>query len=89
MTGQVEHRICVRRVLNVTKSGAAIFSGITDKDCPLRVVASAKAVGRVPSAGEAWYVTGEMRAHPTYGDQLHASHCRQELPRGRLLMRYL
>jgi exodeoxyribonuclease V alpha subunit len=89
MTGTVERRICVRRVLSVAKSGATIFSGVTDDDRHVRVVASAKAVGRVPLAGEAWFVGGEFRVHPAYGDQLHASHCRYELPRGRLIVRYL
>jgi exodeoxyribonuclease V alpha subunit len=89
MTSLVEHRVCVRRVLSIAKSGATIFSGVTDDDRHVRVVASAKVIGRVPLAGEAWFVGGELRAHPTYGDQLHAAHCRYELPRGRLIARYL
>ncbi|TXI86480.1 MAG: hypothetical protein E6Q40_06355 [Cupriavidus sp.] len=69
MASTVEHRICVRRVLSIAKSGATIFSGVTGDERHVRVVASAKAVGRVPLAGEAWFVGGEFRVHPAYGGQ--------------------
>lgn len=86
---QVEHRICVRRVLSVARNGGAIFSGTTADEQNVRVVASAAALGRPPVPGEAWFVSGDLRVHATHGEQLHATSCRYELPRGRLITRFL
>jgi exodeoxyribonuclease V alpha subunit len=84
-----QHRLSVRRVLSVMGNGAAIFSGVTDSGRSLRVVAAPKALARVPAPGEAWCIAGEMRVSPQYGAQLHATTGRYELPRGRLITRYL
>lgn len=84
-----EHRLSVRRVLSVMGNGAAIFSGVTDSGQSLRVVAPPKALARVPVPGESWCVTGEVRSSHQHGAQLHATAGRYELPRGRLITRYL
>jgi exodeoxyribonuclease V alpha subunit len=82
-------RVCVRRLLSVMGNGATIFTGADDQDRHVRVVAPPRALGCVPAVGESWLIHGEFRDHPTFGNQLHATAGRHELPRGRLLTRFL
>lgn len=84
-----DFHVSVQRVLNVTANGAAIFSGLTSEDKPLRVVAGSYSLARVPIKGESWYVQGLLKEHPQFGLQLHATNCRPEVPRGRLVSQYL
>jgi exodeoxyribonuclease V alpha subunit len=85
----VQRRVAVRDVLSVFGNGAVIFGGVTEDGSALKVVAPARTFARVPSAGEVWTVEGAMRSSERYGVQLHATAGRYELPRGRLLARYL
>jgi exodeoxyribonuclease V alpha subunit len=83
------HRLSVRKVLSTLGNGATIFSGTTDSGRSLRVIAAPKVLVRLPLAGEAWLVAGEIRTSAKYGEQLHATSGRYELPRGRLIVQYL
>jgi exodeoxyribonuclease V alpha subunit len=83
------HKVVVRSILSVASNGGAIFSGYTESGEMLRVLASGDALDRLPVRGESWAVHGKLRKHELYGAQLHASACRYELPKGRLLVRYL
>lgn len=85
----VRHTIAIRNLISVLPNGAAIFSGVTDSGQNLRVLAPAKVLPRIPLRGETWYVVGVAHSHPQFGEQLHASTCRYELPKGRLIIRYL
>jgi exodeoxyribonuclease V alpha subunit len=82
-------RLSVSRIVSVAPNGGAIFGGMTADEKPLRVLAGAHVLARLPVKGEAWYVEGEVRQHVQYGMQLHATTCRPEVPRGRLIARYL
>jgi exodeoxyribonuclease V alpha subunit len=82
-------RVSVRRLLSVLGNGATIFSAVSESGSAIRVVAPARAFARVPVAGESWVVDGVFRDEGKYGRQLHATGGRCELPRGRLLIRYL
>lgn len=86
-TSQVE--LNVRRVLSVTQAGGAIFTGENPDGRAVRVIASPKALPRVPCGGETWQVEGNFAVHPEHGLQLRASRCTYRLPQGRLLVRYL
>lgn len=55
----------------------------------IRVVASHKAMPRVPALGETWTVDGGTTHHPRYGKQVRATRCRWHLREGRLLTQYL
>lgn len=81
--------VSVRDVLGTTFRGGAVFSGTTEGDLAVRVVAAPDLLPRCPAVGEIWTVTGEMEYHPRYGAQLQASECRYQVPTGRLLIRYL
>lgn len=82
-------RLSVARIVSVAPNGGAVFGGFTEDERPLRVLAGAHVLARLPVIGEAWYVEGELREHEQYGVQLHATSCRPEVPRGRLVARYL
>jgi exodeoxyribonuclease V alpha subunit len=82
-------KVCVRRLLSVMSNGATIFTGADEQDRAVRVVAPPRVLGRVPVVGESWLIEGEFRQHATFGSQLHATGGRHELPRGRLLTRFL
>lgn len=82
-------RLCVSKLLSVLSSGASIFTGKDERGNAVRVVASPKALGRVPALGETWLVTGSVKHDDRHGMQLHAQSGRYELPRGRLLVTYL
>lgn len=85
----VRVKLAVREVLGTTFRGGAVFSGTTEDDIALRVVATPEVLPRCPAVGEVWAVTGEVEHHARYGEQLLASECRYEVPAGRLLIRYL
>ena len=55
-------------------SGGAIFVGRDETGAPLRFVANRDRILRAPVAGEVWSIEGEIRRHPTYGDQVHVEH---------------
>jgi len=89
-SGTYEHvKVAVREVLGTTFRGGAVFTGTTEADLAVRVVATPEVLPRCPAIGEIWTVTGEVEQHPRYGKQLLASECRYEVPAGRLLIRYL
>ncbi len=81
--------VAVSRVLGTTVDGGAVFAGVTDDGVTLRVVASPRTLPRPPLPGEAWRVEGEYKVHPRFGRQLVAAACAYQLPRGKLLVRYL
>lgn len=85
----VNHTLAVRRVLSTTEWGGAVFSGTTESGQSLRVVASHKALPRVPVVGESWLVEGQVSNHAKFGPQVQAKSCRYTLPRGRLIVRFL
>ncbi|MEX3982500.1 AAA family ATPase [Paraburkholderia sp. EG287A] len=82
-------RVSVRRLLSVLANGATIFSAVSESGSAIRVVAPARVLARIPVAGETWVVDGVFRDDGKYGCQLHATGGRCELPRGRLLIRFL
>lgn len=73
----------------MTEWGGAVFSGTTESGQSLRVVASHKALPRVPVVGESWLVEGQVSNHAKFGPQVQAKSCRYTLPRGRLIVRFL
>lgn len=88
-TGTDTRRVCVRELLSVLGNGATIFSGADEQGNAVRVIAGPRALARVPVAGETWVITGAVRDDGKFGPQFHAQGGRYELPRGRLLVRYL
>lgn len=89
MSSSITVRVSVLRLLSVLADGAVIFSASAEKGGAIRIVASSHVFPRVPVPGEAWVIEGAIRDSEKYGTQLHASSARCELPRGRLLVRYL
>lgn len=89
MSGERSLSLCVRAILSTTEDGACIFSGHDETNRNVRVVASARALPRVPCRGETWTIHGRMAKHPKYGGQLQATRCVWAFPQGKLLTRYL
>ncbi len=54
-----------------------------------RAVVPGRVVPRDPSVGEWWRLTGIVRVHPAYEEQLHVHLALPLMPRGRALVRYL
>lgn len=69
--------------------GGAIFTGKEDSGQWVRIVAEQGKIIRLPIKGEAWRITGTVKRHPRYGDQLHVERAKLLPPRGLLLIRYL
>jgi exodeoxyribonuclease V alpha subunit len=86
---RVRVKLAVREVLGTTFRGGAVFTGTTEDDVALRVVATPEVLPRCPAVGEVWIVAGEVEHHARYGEQFLASECRYAVPTGRLLIRYL
>jgi exodeoxyribonuclease V alpha subunit len=70
-------------------SGGAIFSGRDDTGTPLRFVANRDRIFRAPVAGEVWSIQGEIRRHPTYGDQVDVEQASLVQSTGRLIIDFL
>ena len=85
----VHHTLAVRNVHAATEWGGVVFSGTTESGHNLRVVASPKALPRVPVVGESWLVEGHISHHAQFGPQVQAKSCRYTLPRGRLIIQFL
>jgi exodeoxyribonuclease V alpha subunit len=69
--------------------GGAIFSGTDTAGKHLRFVAGYNRIFRTPVVGEAWSLTGELRRHPRYGDQVHVEQASLIQPRGQLIIDFL
>ncbi len=69
--------------------GGAIFSGRDTAGKHLRFVAGYHHIFRTPVVGETWSLTGEVRRHPRYGDQVHVEQASLIQPRGQLIIDFL
>ena len=69
--------------------GGAIFSGHDTAGKHLRFVAGRDRIFRAPVVGETWSLTGEVRRHPQYGDQVHVEQASLVQPRGQLIIDFL
>jgi exodeoxyribonuclease V alpha subunit len=69
--------------------GGAIFSGTDTAGKHLRFVAGYNRISRTPVLGEAWSLTGEVRRHPRYEDQVHVEQASLIQPRGQLIIDFL
>ena len=70
-------------------SGGAVFSGHDSAGTLLRFVANRDRIFRAPVIGEAWWLQGEIRSHPKYGDQVHVARASLVEPAGRLIIDFL
>jgi len=69
--------------------GGAIFSGRDTAGKRRRFVADYHQVFRTPVVGETWSLTGEIRQHPRYGEQVHVEQASLIQPRGQLIIDFL
>ncbi len=69
--------------------GGAIFSGRDTAGKRLRFVAGCNHICRAPVVGETWSLTGEIRRHPRYGEQVHVEQASLIQPRGQLIIDFL
>jgi exodeoxyribonuclease V alpha subunit len=69
--------------------GGAIFSGTDSSGKRQRFVADYHHISRPPVVGETWSLTGEIRRHPRYGDQVHVEQASLIQPRGQLIIDFL
>ncbi len=88
-SGPAKCQVSIRTLISVSSSGGAIFSGWLENGSSLRVIAAGKVLPRVPAVGEVWHIDGEFQRHSAYGIQLHVKSGRPQVPRGRLIQRYL
>lgn len=71
------------------RSGGAIFSGRDNGGAFHRILSSGTVLARTPKVGETWRVSGQVKTHPTYGPQIHATQALPVTPDGEHLRRFL
>ncbi|MGA2077303.1 MAG: AAA family ATPase [Terriglobia bacterium] len=69
--------------------GGAIFLGRDAAGKRLRFVAGSNHICRAPVVGETWSLTGEVRGHPQYGNQVYVEQASLIQPRGQLIIDFL
>ena len=69
--------------------GGAIFSGRDTAGKHRRFVTDYHHIFRTPVVGETWSLTGEIRRHPRYGEQVHVEQASLIQPRGQLIIDFL
>lgn len=79
--------VVVDNVLWSGPRGGAVFSGLTDDEKRLRIVAAADVMPRPPVSGEVWDIDGPVWKHPVHGKQVRVRKALLKRPSGRLIMR--
>jgi exodeoxyribonuclease V alpha subunit len=69
--------------------GGAIFLGRDTAGKRWRFVADYRRIFRTPVVGETWSLTGHVRRHPRYGEQVHIEQASVIQPRGQLIIDFL
>lgn len=78
--------VVIENVLWVGPYGGAVFNALTMSGRKYRFLAASSILPRVPVAGELWAISGTIKKHPEYGDQVQIETALLEKPSGKLIV---